>query len=202
MRKSRILILAGSVLIAAGVMLSFYNLLDGARASVSAAQAAAELNALLGQEQENAPDQIEEEIPDYLFDPAREMPTQIVDGTAYIGVVSIPSLSLELPVVSEWSYDALRSAPCRYSGTAYLDGFVICAHNYRAHFGSLHKIHMGDEVIFTDVDGNVFRFLASSIETLQPTAIEEMTDDTWAMTLFTCTLGGKTRMAVRCERAE
>lgn len=202
MRKGRILVFAGSVLIAAGLMLTLWNILDSVRASDCAAQAAAELTALLVQEDGKVPSAGEEEIPDHILDPTRKMPTEEIDGALYIGMLHIPALSLELPVMSAWSDEGLKNAPCRYSGTAYRDGFVICAHNYRSHFGSLGKIHMGDEVTFTDVDGNVFRYAASSVETLQPTDIEEMTDEQWAMTLFTCTLGGKTRMAVRCERIE
>lgn len=190
--------LLGGALMLAGALLAIYNVAENARASADAAQAAEELGALLERE-ESADGAF---IPDYLLDPTRDMPTQDVDGTAYIGLVSIPSLSIELPVAGEWSYETLKNAPCRYSGTAYRDGFVICAHNYRTHFGSLKNIRMGDEVIFTDVDGNEFRYTAVSVETLQPTAVEEMTDDGWALTLFTCTLGGRTRMTVRCERAE
>jgi len=40
------------------------------------------------------------------------------------------------------------------------------------------------------------------VETLQPTAVEEMCSGDWDLTLFTCTLGGKFRVTVRCDRVE
>ena len=36
------------------------------------------------------------------------------------------------------------------------------------------------------------------METLMPTAVEEMESGDWDLTLFTCTVGGRTRVAVRC----
>jgi len=39
-------------------------------------------------------------------------------------------------------------------------------------------------------------------EVLLPTAVEEMTAGEWDLTLFTCTLGGRSRVTVRCELVE
>lgn len=38
-------------------------------------------------------------------------------GKEYLGILSIPSLGLELPVLSDWSYPDLRKTPCRYTGS-------------------------------------------------------------------------------------
>lgn len=206
MRKGNALIGAGLALIAAALVLTLVNISDGARAERAAAQAAAQLAAALPSDTEDAPlpDTVEDEliVPDYLLDPTREMPVETVDGVDYVGMLRIPALDLALPVIDRWSDVLLRLAPCRYSGSAYTGELVICAHNYRAHFGSLSRLSVGDTVYFTDMDGNEFRYEVASLETLQPTAIEEMTASGWALTLFTCTLGGRTRLAVRCAAAE
>ena len=55
-------------------------------------------------------------------------------------------------------------------------------------------------VYFTDMDGNRFTYQVVSFEVLQPNQIEEMCDEQWDLTLFTCTLGGRTRFTVRCEK--
>ena len=128
------------------------------------------------------------------------MPTVSFDGNDYIGRVDIPSLGLSLPVISEWSYPRLKIAPCRYTGSAYLDNLIIAAHNYSSHFGNLNRLNTGDTVTFTDVDGNQFTYAVSLIEDLPGTAIEEMQAGEWDLTLFTCTLGGRSRVTVRCER--
>lgn len=144
----------------------------------------------------------EEEIPDYILNPEMDMPTQEIDGQTYIGTLEIEPLGLSLPVISEWSYPRLRIAPCRYTGSAYLNNMVIAAHNYTSHFGQLKNLSQGDTVTFTDIDGNVFCYQVSEIETLSPYSIQEMTSGDWDLTLFTCTIGGQTRVTVRCEQTE
>lgn len=141
-------------------------------------------------------------IPDYVLNPEMAMPEENIDGRSYIGVLDIPALELSLPIISEWSYDALQIAPCRYSGSAYLDNLVIAGHNYRSHFASLPQLQPGDTVTFTDMDGNVFSYAVSSLETLSPYAISDMTSGDWDLTLFTCTVGGQSRLAIRCDQAE
>ena len=64
------------------------------------------------------------------------------------------------------------------------------------------NLSQGDPVTFTDIDGNVFCYQVSEIEILSPYSIQEMTSGDWDLTLFTCTIGGQTRVAVRCEQAE
>ena len=139
-------------------------------------------------------------IPDYILNPEMDMPEKTVKGQRCIGVLRIPALSLELPVINDWSYARLRIAPCRYTGSAYQDNLVIFAHNYTRHFGRLKNLSQGDEVIFTDVDGNVFRYEVVELETLSPYAVDDMTSGDWDLTMFTCTVGGKSRVTVRCER--
>ena len=78
----------------------------------------------------------------------------------------------------------------------------IAAHNYRTHFGPLSRITVGDRVTFTDLDGNVFYYQVAEVQVLKPTAIEEMVSDDWDLSLFTCTLGGQTRLTVRCEKED
>ena len=203
-RSGSWLIGAGVLLIGAAVLLSGYNLWDGYRAQRAADALAGELAAGVGMNLQEVsqlqPGEGEAVIPDYVLNPNMEMPVQNLDGRDFIGMLEIPALNLELPIVSQWSYDALRQAPCRYTGSAYQDNLVIAAHNYQSHFGSLQKLAEGELVRFTDVDGNVFEYEVAVRETLPPTAIEEMTSGEWDLTLFTCTYGGQYRVTVRCEK--
>ena len=128
------------------------------------------------------------------------MPAVEEDGGDYIGVLELPLLGLELPVMESWSYPDLRVAPCRYSGSAYQDDMVVAAHNYKSHFGCLKELRLGDEVRFTDMEGNVFRYAVADLETLGKYDVEKMTSGDWDLTLFTCTYGGKSRVTVRCQR--
>lgn len=193
-QKGRFLIRLGLLLIAAALCFIIYNLYEEHRAREQSGQA---LDAL--QEYIPGSDQNDDtSMPDYMLNPDMEMPTQTIDGIDYIGVLEIPSLNLELPVISQWSYPNLRIAPCRYSGSAYSGGLVIAAHNYDSHFGRLKTLQTDDEVIFTDIDGNTFTYKVAVMEILEPLATEEMKSEEWDLSLFTCTIGGRSRVTVRC----
>ena len=79
---------------------------------------------------------------------------------------------------------------------------MITAHNYRTHFGKLKELEVGTEVIFTDAAGNRFEYKVAVVEALTPQSVEDMTSGEWALSLFTCTLDGKSRVTVRCEAAD
>lgn len=131
-----------------------------------------------------------------------EMTEVEIDGYLYIGYLSIPSLELELPVMSSWSYPQLRIAPCRYYGSTKTGDLVIAAHNYSRHFGNIEDLSEGDEIYFTDMDGVVTAYEVAEVDTLNPSAVEEMTDSGFALTLFTCTYGGQSRVTVRCNAVD
>ena len=205
-KRGTILIALGCVLICAAAALSGYNLYEGRRAGSASRETVTYLTQVIPAPAAQTPETEllppeETEIPDYLLDPSREMPVLHYNGNDYIGTLSIPALGLELPVISEWSYPALRVAPCRYTGSAYSGGLVIAAHNYKAHFGDLSALNAGDTITFTDTDGNCFSYKVAAKETLPPTAVEEMRAGDWPLTLFTCTVGGSYRVSVRCESA-
>ena len=184
---------AGLLLIAAALFLSVYNEWESREARDSARQVIAQLCDALPTEAGE---------PTTLPDVRREMPVKTINGRDYIGVLSIPSLELELPVISQWDYPALKVAPCRYSGSLYQDNLIICAHNYASHFGKLKELQPGDIVLFTDMDEHVVTFQMVERETLNPMDAEGMEAGDWDLTLFTCTIDGKTRVTIRLERVE
>lgn len=223
MKKGNVFIISGLLLIAAALLLTAYNFWDDTRAGKESDALLSQLLPLIeddpvpeeGRIVAEAPgpsDPSEEKItfesvlsdeieyPDYVLDPTRDMPVAEIDGNAYVGVISIPAIDREMPVFDEWNYSNLKSGPCRYIGTAYLDNMVICAHNYGYHFGPLKELSYGDAVTFTDMDGNVFEYRVVEIETVDPYDVEKMITGDWDLTLFTCTLGGAARVTVRCEK--
>lgn len=131
--------------------------------------------------------------------PNMEMPTVEIDGYGYIGTLEIEEIGLALPVMTDWSYDRLEMAACRYSGSVYSHDIVICGHNYRSMFSPIKWLETGTEAVFTDVDGHAFYYELSYTDVISPENIEDMVtaDDSWDLTLFTCTTGGSSRMALR-----
>ena len=116
----------------------------------------------------------------------------------YLGYLSIPSLDLTLPVLDEWNFDDLKTAPCRYSGSLESGHLVIAAHNYRRHFGLLSSLQPGDSISLTDTTGTVYTYEVRQVSVLKPEAVEEMLSKDWDLTLFTCTYGGQSRVTIRC----
>ena len=203
--RGTIWINAGLLLIAAALFLSAYNERESHEARDSARQVIAQLCDALpteAGEEETEPEPEPTTVPESLPDVEREMPVQTINGRDYIGVLSIPSLGLELPVISQWDYPSLKIAPCRYSGSLYQNNLIICAHNYASHFGKLKTLQPGDIVLFTDMDEHVVTFQMVERETLNPMDEEGMKAGDWDLTLFTCTIGGQTRVTIRLERVE
>lgn len=125
-----------------------------------------------------------------------------IDGDAYIGILEIPAIGIKLPVNKEWSLFNAKTAPCRYTGSIATSDLIIAAHNFDTHFGNIRTLETGDAVIFTDVSGITYRYEVSGTETLEGTDVEKMQEGEWDLTLFTCTIGGKQRVTVRCRYAD
>ena len=182
-----ILISLGAVLILAALLLFLYNRGEDRRAGQEAeslledARSAISANA--------APEEPQEK-------PVEEITYD------YAGVIAIPDLSLELPVIDQWSYAQLKVAPCRQFGSSRTDDLVIAAHNYENHFGRLKELTKGDTVIFTDMEGTVYRYAVEEIRQLEPEDAEDVSSvfsSEYPLVLYTCTPGGKARVAVFCR---
>lgn len=200
-KKSTMLMGLGLLLIAAAFVLMVYTQWDENRARSVTEAVVEELRPMVDTAEAKTAEQPWRQ-PEYEAFPDREMPVVEIGGELYIGILEIPALELTLPVMSQWSYSNLNTAPCRYQGTVYRNDLVIAAHNYWCHFGQLKNLLSGDEITFTDADGNRYLYQVLDMEVVQPTAIEEMCTGDWDLTLFTCTYGGKSRLALRCIRAE
>ena len=131
----------------------------------------------------------------------RDMPIKVVNGVEYVAILSIPELNLELPIRSKYVFEDMRFSPCRYFGSVYTDDLVICAHNYNQHFGRLRDLKAGSEILLVDMEGVLYRYRVESIVVLVPTAIDDMVDSGYDLSLFTCTsMDPRTRTTVRCRR--
>lgn len=127
-----------------------------------------------------------------------EMITEEIDGFEVVGKISYPNINIELPVVNNWSYEALRSYPCRYEGTAKEGNMIVMAHNYSSHFGRLKLAKVGDEIAFSDSLGETYNYKVSSVESINGNRLSELKSGEWDLTLFTCNYSGQERVVVRC----
>lgn len=184
----------GLLLIISAFSLTVYNIWDEQRAGQEVSKVIEQLSEEISETTEEAEN---EQL--YLKHPDMEMPTVLIDGNRYLGILEIPALNLKLSIMESWSYPNLKISPCRYEGSVYSEDMIIAGHDYRSHFGLLKKLQQGDQIAFTDVDGNRFVYEVVGKEILAGTDVEEMESGDWDLTLFTCTYSGRTRMTIRCE---
>lgn len=188
--------IAGGALVLCAALLFFYNQWDDARAGQASADAA---NTLLSEIQSNSADPITLEVQGDEEDTSQHIQAVELDGAYYMGIITIPALDRSLPVQSDWSNDKLRTSPCRYSGSLEDGQLVLAGHNYTRHFGGIHRLSVGSEIIFTDLEGNEYHYAVEEISTLAADDIEGMTQSGYDLTLFTCNYGGQSRLTVRCS---
>lgn len=131
-----------------------------------------------------------------------EMPIVFIEGYGYIGYVTFPSLDLELPVMDELDDTRLKLAPCRYYGSLQTDDLVVAGHNYRSSFGKIKNLNKGDEIYFTDMNGDVFTYRVEEIETLNASDVTKMVSSGWDFSLYTCAYDRSRRLTIRCSKIE
>ena len=182
------IILGIAAIISSGILLT-HNKLEDKRAGETADKILAEVQ-----------DEIKNSELDYLM--KEEMTVKKIDGHNYIGYISIPKINRKLPVRADWDFDSLREAPQRYYGSVNTDDLVLASHSYVYHFGPISKLEPNDDVFFTDMDGNLYKYKVSNVEILRATDVDKMIDGKSDLTLFTCDYSGTKRVTVRCDRVK
>lgn len=212
------LIIIGAVLFLAALSLVLYNKLEDKRASEAANEILDGLTEVIpnyGKGESgagNASGNITQPTPTVtpggiLNEYAPEVEKETVveyDGISYLGVVSIPSMGIELPVTSDWNYDLMKFAACRYSGTVMETNLIICAHNLASFFSGIGNLNSGDSIVFIDAKGEYHYYEVIEINTVGGYDTEMMKEgsDGWDITLFSCTYGGANRVAVRAVEVD
>ena len=192
-KLGKIFILIGILLLIASISLLTYNVYE-------------EINA--GKKSETALKIIKNNIentneitnPEIIYNEDKVMKTTNINGYDYIGTITIPTINLELPVMSEYDYNRLEIAPCRYYGSIYTNDLIICAHSYKTHFKYIDKLKQKDLILFTDINNNTYVYEVLEIEILKPTEVSEMINSDFDLTLYTCTYDGQNRITVRCNK--
>ena len=191
--KGKIWIRMGLLCIIIALLLSIYNLYHTWNAHIQSNLAVNEIIPSLEYEP-----LVQGEIEDYILNPDMDLPKKEINGKEYVGILQIPALNLELPVLSQCTDSNLNIAPCRYTGTCYKSHFVIGAHNSYYHFGNLKQLKEGDNIVFIDMKDRVFEYQVVGIEILMPNQGIELENEDWDLSLFTCTWAGYSRVVVRC----
>ncbi|MBR0516463.1 MAG: sortase, partial [Eubacterium sp.] len=71
-----------------------------------------------------------------------------------------------------------------------------------SHFGKIDDLVSGDQIVFTNTLGKKYIYTVAYTEVIDGEDITQMfsgQSEEWDLTLFTCTLSGKSRVTVRAD---
>ena len=123
-----------------------------------------------------------------------------IDGNKYIGIISIPTLGLELPIMNDWDNEKMKYAPCRYYGSLETNDLILCSHSYDNLLGNIKDLKQKDIVVITSISGKKYIYEVEVIEVLQPDDVVEMIENEFDLTLYTCTKDNLNRVTVRLNK--
>ena len=89
------------------------------------------------------------------------MPILSVDGIDFVGMLEIPRFGSILPVCAKWGQ--LTKCPCQFSGSIYDSTIKIGATTQKGQCDFYREITVGDIILFTDMEGNRYTYVVSSL---------------------------------------
>lgn len=197
-RTGIVLTVMGAVLMFSALLLFQHNKNEAANAGKAADTALRELRTVIREYDVSLEASITQ--PEEIIDTPEALTAVNINGYDYVGYIAIPDLELELPIMEECDYARLQVAPCLQFGSPLTDDAVIAGHNYKQHFLPLHDIEVGAYVTFTDMTGRVMEYTVAEVKTMDPTLVDAVENSAYDLILYTCTLGGRSRVVVGCNR--
>lgn len=123
-----------------------------------------------------------------------------------LGSISIPSIGIEYPILSEATDSFLKIAPCRFYGPYpnQIGNLCIAAHNYDdgRFFSNLYKLNIGDEIKISDYTGYTVNYIVYEkyeINENNTSCTSQNTSGKKEITLVTCNNLNKNRLIVKAK---
>lgn len=134
--------------------------------------------------------------------------TNVGDYTSE-AILSIPSLGIEYPVLSEQSDELLKISLNKYWGPKpnEIGNYCVVGHNYKngKMFGKLNQIQTGDIVTLKDSSGRTLKYAVYNKYIVDPddrNCTSQLTGGYKELTLITCTNYGQQRLVVKCREVK
>ena len=130
------------------------------------------------------------------------------DGTIYytIGVINIPSINVNYPILSTYTDELLKIAPCRFHGPNpnEVGNLCIAGHNYKNSkcFSKVPNLQLGDKIEITDLSGRMLTYTVYDKFIVNPDELEctsQLTNGNKEITLITCTNDNKQRHIIKAR---
>ena len=105
-----------------------------------------------------------------------------VDGTDFIGIMELPRFGSALPVCTDWK--STTKYPCRFDGSIYDRTLKIGATTQKGQYSFYRDISVGDSLLFTDTEGNLFSYNVTDIRYSDSADLEALQMKDSDLTLF------------------
>ena len=132
------------------------------------------------------------------------------NGRTYtmVGKVSIPSINVNYPILSETTDALLKVSVCKFWGCEpnEVGNLCIAGHNYRnsRFFSKVLNLTVGNTVEITDLSDRTIQYVVYDKYTVDPTDVSctsQLTNGKKEVTLITCTNDSKQRVVVKAREA-
>lgn len=129
-----------------------------------------------------------------------------IEGYNIIGIIQIPTIELEYPIIDICDKKSMKVSVGKYwGGNVNENGNLsLAAHNNKdgTMFGKTKYLKIGDEIFLTDMKKNKVRYEIYDIFSVEPndvTILETIKTDVKEVTLITCTNGNKNRLVIKAN---
>lgn len=133
-------------------------------------------------------------------------PMKTKDGIEYytIGIINIPKLEINYPILSETTEELLKVSPCKFWGPApnQVGNLCIAGHNYRnsKFFSKIPTLEIGDIIEITDLANQTIKYEVYDKYIVDPedtSCTNQKVNGEKQVTLITCTNDNKQRWIIK-----
>ena len=188
MRKSKLLILLGSLLVFCSLALMLFSQVKADVAQKDIADLLSRLEEILPSGSVGTPDSFS----------SNEMPVLEIDKKNVVAILHFTESDLSLPVMGTWNKNALTSYPHRFSGSVYDGSLIVGGSDQKGQFDCLKKLDIGYTVTVTDMTGAEYFYTVDRIERKKSAGADVLTNSESALTLFVREAYSAEYIIVRC----
>lgn len=122
-----------------------------------------------------------------------------IDGEDFIGMIEIPRFGSVLPVGGYWG--KTDRYPCRLSGSVYDRTILVGATSQKGQYNFYRDLSIGDELLFTDMEGNLFTYEIGSMRYEKHADQSTLERDEADLVLFVKNIYGFDYLIIVCTTA-
>lgn len=141
-------------------------------------------------------------------EPIKEI-KQEIHGNKVVGIIRIPKIELEYPIIETTSIETLKLSITKFWGNQIneIGNVTLAGHNNLngTMFGKTKKLEKGDIIELTDVQNVTLKYEIFDKYVIDPNDIKcilPVEENTREVTLITCTNGNKNRLIIKAREID